>query len=368
MRIALDARMMGPLVTRGIGRYIEELVRGLIGLRTGHTLVLLVRDPERSPFVGIEGIEHIRADVPWYGFREQREMPRLLRSARADVVHVPHWNVPLLFRRPFVVTIHDILLLQMPWSAKRSTKNPVIGYASHLGLRATLWNVARRAGRVFVPTHAVAADIRSALGVEAERIIVTGEGITVFPAADRRLVPDEPFLLAVGSAYPHKRLDLLLRVWSLLAPRYPNHALYIVGEKDLFMDRLIKETKRMNIPRIQFLGRVSDAELRGLYERATALVFPSSAEGFGLPPLEALSLGCPVVVSDILCLQETMPTNGVQRFRSGDADDMIRAIESVLSDPSSIKRSASQARTEIQARFDWNVTAKKTMEGYLSML
>jgi len=364
MRIAIDARMMGPTVTRGIGRYTEELIRGLLDLGTDDIFILIVRALDASPFVGHPRVEHIVADIPRYGIAEQLKMARVFRQANADLVHVPHWNVPILFRGPLVVTIHDLILLHQPSSAKASLRHPLIGWIKRLGHRLVLADVMRKARMICVPTQYVAEDIKKYYRVPSARLTVTGEGIAGLPPPDFAGIPQEKFLLYVGAAYPHKRLDLLLDVWKVIAEKYPDRSLVLAGEMDVFMQRLRDRAAAESVPRVVFTGRVSDARLSALYRRAEAFVFPSSDEGFGLPPLEALSFGCPVIASDASCLPEVLPAQGVSFFRSNDASGMIRAIDAVLSAGSSARKQAEEARQALRERFSWRAVAKATYQAY----
>ncbi len=364
MRIAIDARMMGPLNTRGIGRYVEELIRGLVGLKTEDRFVLLVRNPGASPFHGLDRVEHIAADIPWYGLAEQYRMPGLLRSAKADIVHVPHWNVPFAFRQPFVVTVHDLLLRHEPKSVKATTRNQATACLKRLGYRATLRDVMRRASLILAPTRYTADDVRDLYSVSERRLVVTGEGVSDLSAPDPGRVPDGRFLFYVGSAYPHKRLDLLLDAWKNISRRYTDLQLVIAGEEDVFMARLVARAKQEGLPRVMFTGRVTDAELAAFYERAEGLVFPSSFEGFGLPPLEALAAGCPVVSSDATCLPEILPQGGVFFFRNGDLDGMIRAIDMLQEAGNTAKMQAREAGSHVRQMYRWQDVASRTLTAY----
>ncbi len=365
MRIAIDARMMSPLVTRGIGRYIEELVRAMVGqLSSQDRLILCVRDLDASPFLHHPLVEHLLADVPWYSIREQLRMSRIFSSARADLVHVPHWNVPWAYRGPLVVTIHDLLLRHQPGSAKASTRDPITAFLKRTGHRFLLQDVMRKARRIFIPTQFVAHDVQKLYPFTKDKLVVTSEGISAFPLEDLHLVPPHPYLLYVGSAYPHKRLDVLCDAWKNLAIRYPNHELLIAGEEDIFMARYVSQVMHQHIPRVRFLGRISDAELVALYRHATVFIFPSSYEGFGLPPLEALAQGTPVVSSDASCLPEVLDMPGVFFFRNGDVNGMIRAIDAVLSDTQTARSLATRAQASLHSRFSWSSVARCTLDVY----
>ncbi|MCK9361501.1 glycosyltransferase family 4 protein [Patescibacteria group bacterium] len=348
MRIAIDARMMGAGNTRGIGRYIYETVEALKALGSDHEFVLL------------------QPPIRWYTLAEQIKMPSVFREAKADLVWIPHWNVPLLYRGPYVITIHDLLLIHQPASAKASTRGPIIAWLKRVGHRVVLWNALRHAKAIFVPAQEVARDVAEHYPFAKEKIVVTGEGIAALPepAANSGLLPT-PYLLYFGSAYPHKRLDLLLKMWKTFSFAHPEYSLVIGGEQDVFMRRWMEEAKRQHLPRVHFPGRLSDEELSTFLAHAAVHIHPSSFEGFALPSLEALSLGCPTVAADIPILRELLPEQGVFFFKNGDADDMIRAIETVLVDRDEAAVAARLGGEGARARHNWNLVARKTLDAMM---
>ena len=303
-----------------------------------------------------------QADIPWYSLQEQI-ICRSCIETRAELLHVPHWNLSLGYRGPLIVTIHDLLLRHQTTSSKAQ---PVTRWlpTKQLGYRFLLRQVVRRASLLLVPTQFVAQDVHTLYPSSKGKTIVTGEGITTFLHQDTRFVPAEPYLLYVGSAYPHKRLDLLFSAWQKMAPRYPRHQLIVAGEEDVFMARHVAWVKHHQIPRVHFLGRVRDSELAALYVHASGFVFPSSYEGMGLPPLEALAFGTPVIASDAAALPEVLPHEGVFFFRNGDADGIIRAIDAVLSDEAAARTGAVQGSLLVRQRFTWKQVAQCTLEAY----
>lgn len=150
----------------------------------------------------------------------------------------------------------------------------------------------------------------------------------------------------------------------MIASRYPDLDLVIAGEEDIFMARHIADAKKLGLDRLHFTGRITDAELAGFYANARAFVFPSSYEGFGLPPIEALSYGCPVISSNATCLPEVLANEEVIFFRSGDVDDMIRAIDSVLASPFLDRERRKQKGETIHERYSWKDVAQKTLDAY----
>jgi glycosyltransferase involved in cell wall biosynthesis len=411
MRIAIDARMMGPGNTRGIGRYTEEIVRAMLDVAPQHTYILLEKDPDRSPFLlsnirsdaddsnrqipvipseAAEGgraegrdhpsVEHLKADVPWYGLAEQILMPGIIRQAKADILFAPHWNVTWSCPVPRVVFIHDLILLEEPLSANITTRGPFVARIKRLGFRLILRRALHSSARILVPLEYTKEWIRKHFPDLKTPVIVTGEGM---PDLDQSAWSepdlDHPYFLTVGSAYPHKNLETLFRAWATISERHPDVRLVVAGKKDAFMERMMgvsgfgfrdsgnfapsprNPNPESRNPNVSFLGEVSDADLKRLYVRALALIFPSRLEGFGLPPLEAIAAGCPVLSSDASCMPETLGPDGAIFFHPDDSDGMIRAIETVISDPASVRERARRAAPVLKQRHDWRRAAERTL-------
>jgi glycosyltransferase involved in cell wall biosynthesis len=175
------------------------------------------------------------------------------------------------------------------------------------------------------------------------------------------------YLLYVGSAYPHKRLDLLIDAWSITSKSHPDLLLVITGTEDVFLSRIKKMVDERRIPRVLFVGAVDDQSLSTLYANASMFVFPSSFEGFGLPPIEALASGTPVIASDIPVLREVLPREGVFFFNPGDKDGMIVAIEGVLADRSKAAAQAVQGGEIVRRKHRWEDAAAKTWQALRSV-
>lgn len=335
-----------------------------------HHKYVMVTRRAIHPFSSHPSVETVVADVPWYGVHEQLVMPRVLRSLKADVVHVPHWNVPVLFNGPLVITIHDLLLRHEPASARISTRSPFVAAVKRFGFRATLACALWNAKKILVPTHFVLNDLAAFYPRASQKVIVTGEGmgrrhLAATPSVTQP--PQSKYLLYVGSAYPHKGLDLLINAWEELSLRHPDLHLKIAGAEDVFMRRLKDDVRRRNLHHVEFLGYVNDEELSHLYQDAMALVFPSRFEGFGLPPLEAIQHGCPVISSDAAALPEVLGERGAFFFQSGSGTGILRAIETVLQDPNAARRKTLDALLELRLRHDWSQTAKRTLDAYSSI-
>ncbi|MFZ2804619.1 MAG: glycosyltransferase family 1 protein [Patescibacteria group bacterium] len=363
MRITLDARMMGPENTRGIGRYVEQLVRAMLEVAPGNQYVLIVRQPNH-PFADHPSVETVVADIPWYGLREQREMTSVIAKTKPDVVHVPHWNVPTRVHNNLVITIHDLLLRHEPESAKISTRGPLLRLAKRAGYRVVLSQALRHANRILVPTHFVEQDVQTLYPATKGKLVVTGEGMPMLDVASWN-PSDPPFLLYVGSAYPHKGLADVFDAWPKISRDFPSLRFKVAGEMDVFMSRLKERTTHEPLANIAFLGRVSDDELVKLYRTASAFIFPSHFEGFGLPPLEAIAHGCPVIAADAPATVEVLGKSAATIFRRGDVDAILGAVHQVLERRDEAHQKGLHAAPELARQHDWKRTAERTLQAYL---
>jgi glycosyltransferase involved in cell wall biosynthesis len=338
---------------RGIGRYVRALLPRLVALRPGLRLALFVkkqRDVDALTPV-FAGIPALRDHVTIHPVRD------MLKSG-ADVFWYP-WNVasPTPARGPVVVTMHDIVPIAHPDPRLR-------GWQKNLRWRRRYASTAKRATLIVADSQFTADEVHRMLGVPYERmrvVLLAADDFTAPPvagdaAALQRLGVAQPFVLAVGAADRRKNLELLERAMPHVIAARPETTLVLAGP------RRDPQTPIPDAPWRQTLGFVSEEELAALYRGASTLVMPSTYEGFGLPVLEAMHLGTPVICARASSLPEV----------AGDAaalidpdDDVALAsiILRVMSDDrlnaSMRKASAAQA-----ARFSWDETARQTIGAF----
>ncbi len=365
MRIGIDARLYQKGL--GIGRYIEQL------LLQYDTMV----SPEDTLFVFLtsEAAQRFRpknpriilvtTDIPHYSFAEQIVFSLILLQYHLDLVHFPHFNIPLLYCRPFVVTIHDCILLKHPESATSaaSTRFPVLHWVRYQGYRIALYNATHRARRIITISEGVKKDIQTLLHIPQERIVVQYEGVIPCSPRTTTTEAEEKYLLYVGNAYPHKNLTLLLDMMENLRTKIPDIHLYCVGQEDFFMKKFCDEiVKRKLSDRVTHRGNVSDTELCTLYENAFAFVFPSLEEGFGLPPLEAMRSGCPVIASNASVMPEILG-DAPRYFSPHNVHELLEKVidlwENKAVRDTCIQKGIIQAR-----RYTWEACARETYALY----
>jgi len=367
MKIGIDARFYGPR-SKGLGRYTQQLLTHLLK-QDGEDEYVVFTLPEHAQEIP----DHPRVTVRtvrarWYSFAEQVVLPYTLLRERCDLLHFPHFNVPLLYRRPFVVTIHDLILLRYP--TVRSTTRPAIVYwLKFFVYRWVIRSAIMRACHVITVSRFTRDDVRAhypcirAMSVTYEAAfdipdIPTSEAVRTCHA-DYGIM--KPYFLYVGNAYPHKNLERLVQAF-LHSRSAQTHTLVLVGKEDYFYHRLRTEYIDGKDGDVRIIHDISDEHLRALYAGATAFLFPSLYEGFGLPPLEAMQQGCPVVASRASCIPEIVG-DAALCVDATDEHALSTAIDRIATDTSLREQLRARGYVRVQA-FSWDRMAQETQRIY----
>lgn len=370
MRIGIDARFYGPRIGGGgLGRYVANLVTHLQKIDNVNSYVLFLRKENFHECVITNANFSKRlVDVPWYSFAEQRVMPREIAAANVQLMHFPHWNVPLFSRVPFVVTIHDLILLEDPLSARATTKNAFIHGLKYVGFRMAVENAIHRSRHIIAVSEYTKGSVLRHFRVKSQKVSVIHHGVTppvlVDDVALSSIGVYEPYVLYVGNAYPHKNLDTLIDAFAVFQKTNPDVQLVLAGRRDVFSKRLEAQARSVGIPsrNIRFADFPTDDTLATLYKKAMVFMYPSRIEGFGFPPLEAMLYGTPVACSNATSLPEVVGKHAYY-FAPDDVDGMVtamtRAKEGTLIDAAGIA-SAKRHTTD----YTWEETARKTMDIY----
>lgn len=302
MRIGIDARLHGAHHTGGIGRYLESLLVCLANQKDAHTYVVFLRKENFHECPNAPHFEKRLVDIPVYSLAEQWHFVREIRHAGVDIMHYPHWNVPLLSRVPFIVTIHDTILLDDPESAHASTRGVLVHALKYLAFRLTMEKAVHASRKVIAVSHTTKKSIEKHFRIKnAQKVVVIENIAEPIHAKEEPTIqpPMVPYILYAGSCYPHKNLDMLCQAWGRVHQNVPNSTLVIAGKGDAFMSAL-----RKKYPQVTYIPSPSDADLEILYNNCRAFVFPSRHEGFGFPPLEAIYANKTTIIADIPVLQE----------------------------------------------------------------
>lgn len=369
MRIGIDARLYKAGL--GIGRYIEQLLIHLEQLDCNDEYVIFLRKDMMEVYQpNNKRFKKVCLDVPWYSVAEQIIVPIVLYTYHLDIVHFPHFNVPILYAKPFIMTIHDILMMKHAESSKSaaSSKHAALHWIKYQCYRFVVKVACARAQKIIAVSQSVKADLVGLLSIPEIKIEVIHEGVQMFASVVPDPLPDsicKPYYLNVGNAYPHKNISLLLDVFEQLKKERSPLMLVLCGQEDYFRDRLVHEIEKRNLnDTIIHLGYVSDGLLRNLYLHAQGVLFPSFEEGFGFGPLEAAAAGAPIIASDIPCFREMLGTCALT-IDPRDPHAMLSAIHRIDSSPDLVVTMRLEGKKRVEL-FSWQRAAEYTHDLYHS--
>lgn len=367
MRVAIDTRKLHDF---GIGTYVSNLVRGLARLDHDHeyTLICHRKDVDFITSLG----PNFRA---WpdrsgnYSVQEQLTVPLDVWRARPDIFHAPHYVLPPLIPGKTVVTIHDCIHLRFPQYLPNKL--------AHLYARVFLSAAARKASRVITVSEASKRDIISFLHTPADKVEVVYNGLderVTSPSPDDearvrdRFQLDAPFVLYAGNIKPHKNVDRLIEAFARLRQRGMTQVkLLLIGDDISKYSSLRRLVHRHQLhQQVRFLGFVSIETLAALYRLAQVFVFPSLYEGFGLPPLEAMANGTPVITSNVSSLPEVVG-DAALLIDPMDADSIANAMYRVLNEDALRAELVRRGHERVRA-FSWERSVSRTHQIYLDVL
>lgn len=371
MRIGIDARLWNET---GVGRYIRNLVWQLEKIDSKNDYVLFVKPGITGEELKIDSprFKTIETDIHWHTAEEQLLFYKVLDNELLDVVHFPYFSVPILYNRPFVITVHDLIINHFP-TGKASTLPLPMYYLKRLGYKFIMKQAAKRAKKILTVSHATKSEIIDHLKVAGEKIIVTYEGVDECVKTNAKTQKDtspknkQKYFLYVGNAYPHKNLERLVEAFAKVMKTHPEYKLFFVGKEDYFYKRLEQKIQTLQLTEsIKFCKNVNDEELSRLYDGAAGLIAPSLMEGFGLPGLEAMQHNTLVLASDIPVYKEIYKEAAVY-FDPLDVDNLHVTILRVLDEKESFKKQLENG-LELAGTYSWEKMAKETLNVYESSI
>jgi glycosyltransferase involved in cell wall biosynthesis len=357
--IAIDCRMLDA---SGIGTYIRSVVPRIVRLRPDWQFALIGPEArmQETGWTSSGNATVMPCDAPIYGIREQFAVLRCI-ARETSLFWSPHYDIPVLYRGNMLVTVHDVLHLAMPQYAKGLLKQ---SYA-----RAMFRAVRHRARAVICVSDFTVAELQRLAPPSRQvvRRIYPGVDRSWFDVAEAPSPHARPYLVYVGNVKPHKNLHTLLDAFSRVKDAIAQD-LIIVGEREGFLsgDATIAEHARELGDRIVFTGYVSDDQLRQYVGHATALVFPSLYEGFGLPPLEAMAAGCPVLASDAASIPEACGDAALY-CDARNTDDLAAGMVRIVQD-GELRDTLRRRGRERAWTFSWDACAEETVGVMLEVL
>jgi glycosyltransferase involved in cell wall biosynthesis len=372
MHIGIDATALPPNPV-GAGQYIIHLIRAL-ARQPGEFEFTVFAQPTGRALLGIRETPRLRLlevaeksparRLLW----EQLAFPRLIRQAGVDLLHALHYTMPLAYPGRCVVTFHDMTFFLYPQLHTLSKR-----YFFRLFIHLS----ARRATALIADSESTRQDAIRLAGVPPHKITTVLLGVT----EDFRPEPDPArrqairqkydlpprFALFVGLMEPRKNLPTLLRAYARIAAQAPDHRLVIVGRKGWMYTEALRLVESLGLgARVHFTGYVAQEDLPLVYNLADVFVYPSFYEGFGLPVLEAMACGTPVITTNVSSMPEIAGEAGVL-LPPGDDRQLAQALLDLLRDPAR-RRQLSEAGLQRAAAFTWDRTAAETLTVYRQAL
>ncbi len=346
MRIVLDGMPLASPLT-GVGHYTAELARNLA----------VVAPSDSFTFISPGGLLKRR----WWSLG----LPLYLLRNPFDLFHGTNYEIPFWSRRPTVITIHDLSLLLL----SGVHRDALVGRS-----RWRLPWMAKRASMIITPSNSIKKELCEAFGIQPDKVAVTPEAPRpVFKKKDdaellRRLGIEGDFILFVGTIEPRKNLRRLVEAFDqMLRQTSLSPKLVIAGGQGWMMDDFVSFIREKGVAdRVCLTGYLQDEDLCALYSACTAFIYPSLYEGFGLPPLEAMACGAPVITSRTPALMETAG-DAARLVDPEDVDDIARAMTEFLGDKKTREHYAELGSVHVK-KFSWEQTALKTLDVYRQLI
>lgn len=351
-KITIDMRM---LHASGIGTYLRNVVPLIIAACPATTFYLLGNTQEIGQYAWSQGKNIILIDcqVPIYSIAEQFVLVQKIPQA-SQLFWSPHYNIPVFYHGKLVVTVHDVFHLAMP--------QYVSGIKKKLYSKGMFAAVGYKANAVMVVSNFTKTELVKLTNIKGETVQVIYNGVANewFTIEQKQALHPRPYLLYVGNVKPHKNVKAFLTAFALIMDTIP-HDIIIVGKREGFItgDTEVAEQARLLGGRVHFTGYVSDEVLRQYVAQAAIMVFPSLYEGFGLPPLEGMACGCPVIASTAASLPEVCG-DAVLYCNPQDPQHIADQIKKLTEDITLQETLRQKGLTHAQ-QFTWQKCAQETI-------
>lgn len=364
MRIGIDAR---AYQWTGLGRYTRHLLENLVALPAAHEYVVFAPRAFARDLAALPRVVAVPVTGSYYSLKEQTTFLMSLLRTRVDLMHFLHFNAPVFYRRPSVVTIHDLTRFFFP---AQQSHGPLHQWAYEEVFRASVVH----ARRIIAVSEHTRNDLLRFFPTVADRTVVIHEGVAhehffLHEGGDdaRGLLASlcirKPYLLFVGVWMNHKNISRLLEAFLLIRAQGFRGQLVITGVGRNHDDDVAGWVRRLGLTAdVRLPGHVADDVLPCLYRHATAFVFPSLYEGFGLPPLEAMACGVPVVASRVSSLPEILG-DAAQYVDPLSSEDIARGVRVVLTDAAARAELIHRGLIHAQ-RYSWQRCARETLRIY----
>jgi glycosyltransferase involved in cell wall biosynthesis len=368
MRIGIDATPLPPQPV-GAGNYIIQLIKALVEQKSDHDFVIFAQPSGQDMISLPEGsaAEWVIVEERSPGSRliwEQVQFPKLIRESGVELLHSTHYTRPTRLPCKSVVTFHDMTFFLYP---------ELHTWARRLYFPRMMRLSASRADKLITVSDSTRNDLVRVLRIDPKKVTTTHLGLNpgykpIVDQDEKRRVAEkyalpEKFILYVGLVEPRKNLPVLINAFKRLIYEEYNYKLILVGRYGWMYEQLLDQVKELNLEnQVQFLGYVPQEDLPLVYNLASLFVYPTIYEGFGLPVLEAMACGVPVITSDVSSLPEIVNKSGILT-PVNDPDALFEAIVKGLDD-SDLRQELIRKGPERAENFSWTKTAQLTLQVY----
>jgi glycosyltransferase involved in cell wall biosynthesis len=362
MLIGIDARMYRSSVA-GIGRYSQNLIKNLLEIDKKNQYVLFMTPADRQEFkTKNSNVKVVITDIPHYSISEQTKLPAIIAQEKCDLVHFLNFNYPVRFKGKFIVTVHDLTLFFYPETAKQTN------FIKRLAFSGIFNKAVKNAQKIIAVSQNTKEDIIKKFALAKDKIEVIYEAAddkkfkvqnSKFKVKEKYTIDNKPIILYVGQFREHKNVKGLLEAYKLLKKKI-DCQLALVGKIPQAYNEIID-----NDPDLRDTSRpgfVSDEELALWYKTASVFVFPSFYEGFGLPGLEAMQAGTPVVAANSSSLPEVYQDAALY-FDPGNSLELSDKIKLVLENQK-LRDDLIKKGKKVVSQYSWRKTAQETLKLY----
>jgi glycosyltransferase involved in cell wall biosynthesis len=362
-KIAIDARELRT----STGRYIERLLHYLQQVDANHKYIVLLKPADIDGWKPTnKNFSVVPCPYKEFTFAEQYGMLRQLTEMGVDLVHFGMVQQPILYMGKAVTTMHDLTTVKF----RNPSKNWLV-FTLKREVYKWVNRIAARKSRVVIAISEYSKDtVAKFAHINSRKIVVTLEAADKIQDEPEPPVDgshnDEKFIMYVGRPTPHKNLERLIEAFVMLRQTHPDLKLVLAGKKDANYKRIERSVKAAGIAGVTFTDFISEGQLRWLYEHTAAYVFPSLSEGFGLPGLEAMMHGAPVVSSDATCLPEIYG-DAAEYFNPLDSFDMASAVARVIDNPKHTTKLRELGYAQSR-KYSWKRMAEQTLAVYNGVL
>ncbi len=369
MKIGIDARLWNET---GVGRYIRSLFKYLPLLDKENDYIWFFRNREyREIALPLNNWKKVLADVRWHSLSEQFILPWIFYKEKLDLLHFPYFSFPIIYPGKFVVTIHD-LIFDHHKTGKTSTLPPIWYALKKIGYHLIVWTSIKRAEKIITLSNDAKKEIIDHYDADSKKIIVTYESGTLedtktdFSLAKfKKIQKLQPYLLYVGNAHPHKNVEALLEAIEVIKNKEKDWKLVLIGSDKFFYPRLVSYIKKKKLEKaVRIVGEVPNREIAVWYYFAKGFVTASKMEGFGIPPLEAMSMGCPAIVSDIPVFHEIY-AEGATYFNQNNPENIAQIVLNTLKNKQLVDQLIKRGHYKAK-EYSWEKMVSETITIYES--